>query len=69
MKIKVYQSVTDEYKDMEVIGKYKYIKEDYGISLTKGKIYYRVEPKEEFRIVDNTGEDYIFNENDFEEVK
>ena len=54
MKIKVYQCVEDKYIEMEVIGKYRFIGDDSNMDLKKNKIYYRVEPEDEFRIVDDS---------------
>lgn len=67
--IKVYQSETDTYIDMKVIGKYKYIGDDEDVDFIKGKIYYRVEPDDEFRIVDETEEDYLYSDEFFEEIE
>lgn len=67
--IDVYQSEIDKYVKMPVYGKYKYIGNNGGISLTKDKIYYRVLPDTEFRIVDETKEDYLYNESDFELIE
>ena len=49
--------------------KVKYINKSY-VSLTNGKIYdvLSVE-KGWFRIVDNTGEDYLFSPDEFEKVE
>ena len=72
MKIKVYQSETDSYKEMEVIAIYKYTGNDGGISLTNGKIYNCVGYDEELdmiRIVDNTEEDYLFIKDNFELIE
>jgi len=69
MEIKVYQSETDSYKIMKVIGRYKFIGDFVNSNLKKGKIYYRVEPQNEFRIVDDSGEDYIYVDIDFERIE
>lgn len=72
MKMKVYQCETDEYIKMEVIGKYKYIGEDK-IDVRKGREYYRVKKENseenEFRIVDESNEDYLYPEKDFVKIK
>ena len=66
--IKVYQSVIGEYVYKKEIGKYKY-KGGAGISdLVVGKIYSRVEPESEFRIVDDSEEDYLYLSEYFEKV-
>lgn len=67
--INVYQSETDSYIKMKVLGKYKFIGDEGNIDLVKGKIYFRVEPENEFRIVDDSEEDYLYNEDDFEKVE
>ncbi len=72
MKIKVYQSAIGIYREMEVKGKYRYKGESKGISLTKGKIYYCVGVDtyyNELRIVDDTGEDYLYSPDDFEKIE
>lgn len=71
MKRKVYQSEKDEYIEMEILAKYKYIKDSWGISLTKNKIYDCVGYDEDgsLRIVDDTNEDYLYNPKEFELVK
>ena len=67
MKIKVYQSEEDRCVDMDVIGKYKFIGNSYGLSLVEGKEYYRVGNEDEFRIVDESYGDYLYAKEDFEE--
>ena len=69
MQIKVYKSETDSYKTMNVIGKYMFIGKFVSNDLKKGKIYYRVEPEDEFRIVDDSGEDYLYVDTDFEKIE
>lgn len=64
--IKVYQSESDSYVEKKVIGKYKYIGGESTIDLVKDRIYYRIEPSNEFRIVDDSGEDYLYNPDSFE---
>lgn len=68
MKIKVYQSREDNYIEMEVIGEYRYLGGLDIIDLIKGKIYKRVGNLEEFRIVDDSEEDYLYPEYYFEKV-
>ena len=65
----VYQSESDSYVEKKVIGKYKYIGGESTIDLVKDKIYYRIEPSNEFRIVDDSGEDYLYNPDSFEKVE
>lgn len=67
--IKVYQSESDSYIEKKIIGKYKYIGGESTIDLVKDKVYFRVEPDNEFRIVDDSGEDYLYNPDSFEEVE
>lgn len=46
--------------------KVKYIRENWGISLTKNKIYEALGYEGEFiRIIDNTDEDYLYDPHDF----
>ena len=69
MKIRVYQSKEDKYIDMNVIARYKYIGESDELSFINGKIYNCVGYDEEsdmYRIVDETGEDYLYSIDDFE---
>jgi hypothetical protein len=64
MIIKVYQSETDEYIEMESIGKVRYIGESFGIDgLTNGKIYDVIEVLKDdlIRVVDDSGEDYLYS--------
>ena len=67
--IDVYQSVIDKYVKMPVYGKYKYIGESDELACIKNNIYYRVLPINEFRIVDESGEDYLYEESDFELIE
>ena len=47
--------------------KAKYIRENWGISLTKNKIYEALGYEGEFiRIIDDTDEDYLYDPDDFE---
>lgn len=65
-KISVYQCVSDEYIDMTPIGKALYTGESfYGDDgLTDGKEYYIIENDGGmFRVVDNSGEDYLYSIN------
>lgn len=68
-KLKVYQSESDSYVEKKVIGKYKYIGGESTTDLVKDKVYYRVEPENEFRIVDESGEDYLYIPDNFEKVE
>lgn len=63
MKRKVYQSETDEYIEMEIIGKVKYIGKSFGVeSLTNGAIYDVVGiEKPLIRIIDDSEEDYLYS--------
>lgn len=67
--IKVYDSETGKFKEIKIIGKYEYLGGLEGTDLIKGKIYYRVEPKDEFRIVDESKEDYLYLPDYFENVE
>lgn len=66
--IKVYQSVIDKYVEMPVYEEYKYIGETDEMSFIKNKNYYRVLPEEEFRIVDEEEEDYLYTDEKFQLV-
>jgi len=70
MKIKVYKSELGEYVEMDVIAQYKYLGKSYGVeSLTNGKIYDCVGYDGSMaRIVDDSGEDYLYNLNEFKLV-
>ncbi|OFK57064.1 hypothetical protein HMPREF2811_06805 [Globicatella sp. HMSC072A10] len=60
--IKVYQSETDSYKEMECIGKVRYEGETFGvICLTDGQVYdvVGIEP-DYLRVVDDSEEDYLY---------
>ncbi|NBI08070.1 hypothetical protein [Senegalia massiliensis] len=64
MIIRVYQSETDEYIEMESIGKIKYIGESFGaLSLSDGILYDVVEVLKDdlVRIVDDSEEDYLYS--------
>ena len=69
-KIKVYQSEMDEYIEMKVLARFKYIGETKTLALTKNKIYDCVGFEDvELRIVDDTGEDYLFLPDKFELIE
>ena len=59
-QIKVYQSSENKYIEMKFLGKYQYIGGEDSIDLTIGNIYNRVGSENEFRIIDNSGEDYLY---------
>ncbi|MBE5806650.1 MAG: hypothetical protein E7313_08125 [Clostridiales bacterium] len=67
--IKVYQSQNNSYKYMKIIGKYKYKGGESTSDLIVGKIYNRVEPESEFRIVDESKEDYLYVPSNFELIE
>ncbi len=71
MKVKVYQCVTDEYVEMEVLARYKYVGETDELSCINGKIYNCVGIEEDgsLRIVDETNEDYLYNKDNFELIE
>ena len=47
--------------------KVKYVGDTYKVSLVKGNIYDVISVEEGcYRIVDETGEDYLFSKNEFE---
>lgn len=50
----------------KIIGKYKYIGGENTIDLVKGKIYDRVLPENEFRIIDDSGDDYLYKPQSFQ---
>lgn len=62
MKIKVYQSETDSYLEMDLLGKLRYIGKSFGVDgLTNNKIYDCVGiDGGMFRIVDDSDEDYLY---------
>ena len=68
MKRSVYQSETDSYLDMELIGKLKYVGESFfnGDGLTDGKVYdvVRIHALGMFGVVDDSGEDYLYSMTD-----
>ena len=66
--IKVYQSQSNTYVGKKIIGKYKYKGGESTSDLVIGKTYYRVEPEYEFRIVDDSKEDYLYIPSNFELV-
>ena len=66
--IDVYQSETDTYKPMKIIGRYEYLGGIENSDLIKGTIYYRVEPANEFRIVDESKEDYLYDPECFQDI-
>lgn len=64
MNLKVYQSESDEYIQMQSIGKLKYIGESFGIDgLTENKTYDVIEVLTDdlVRIVDDSEEDYLYS--------
>jgi len=72
MKRKVYQCVEDEYIEMEVLARYRFTGETNPIAFIKGKIYDCVGYDEEqnmIRLVDETGEDYVYKKDNFELVE
>ena len=72
MKINVYQSKDDKYVEMEVLAKYKYKGETNYVSFVNGKTYCCVGYDEEHnlaRLVDETGEDYLYSLTNFELIE
>lgn len=67
--IKVYQSEEGKYVGKKIIGKYTYKGGESTRDLTVGKIYYRIEPENEFRIVDDSEEDYLYLPSSFEKLE
>lgn len=59
-----------ERKDVDnsckVIGKYKYLGGESVSDLVVGNIYNRIEPEDEFRIVDDSGESYLYIPDNFQ---
>ena len=70
MKRKVFKSELGKYIEMEVIAQYKYLGKTFGVeSLTNGKIYDCVGYDDSMaRIVDDSGEDYLYDLNEFKLV-
>lgn len=52
----------------KVLGYYKYIGGEDTSDLEIGKIYKRIEPESEFRIIDDSGEDYLYISDNFQIV-
>ncbi|HBF68771.1 MAG TPA: hypothetical protein DDW20_05620 [Firmicutes bacterium] len=65
MKVKVYQSETDEYTELELLGKLKYVGESFGVDgLTNNKIYDCVGMSSDGKmlsIVDDSEENYMYS--------
>ena len=65
MKVKVYQSESDEYIELESLGKLKYIGESFGVDgLTDNKIYDCIgisSDGEMLLIVDDSEENYMYS--------
>ena len=63
--MKVYQSETNNYIDMNPLGKVRYVGESFGVDgLTDGEVYAVIEVDEnfgDFRIVDDSEEDYLYS--------
>lgn len=62
-KVKVYQSETDEYFDLELVGLIKYTGEEFwgGSRFTDGKIYQVVRDRYDcLKVVDNRNENYVW---------
>lgn len=71
MKIRVYQCVKDEYVEMEVLARYKYIGKTDLLGCINGKIYNCVGYDEDgaLDIVDETKENYLYSPKLFELVE
>ena len=54
------------YINRKIIGKYKYLGGESTSDLVIGKIYDRIEPENEFRIVDDSGESYLYIPDNFQ---
>lgn len=50
----------------KVIGKYKYLGGESVSDLVIGNIYNRIEPEDEFRIIDDSGESYLYVSDNFQ---
>ena len=65
MKVKVYKSESDEYIELESLGKLKYIGESFGVDgLTDNKIYDCIgisSDGEMLSIVDDSEENYMYS--------
>ena len=69
MKINVYQSKEDKFVKMEVVAQYKYIGESDELEFINGKIYNCVGYEDGMaRIVDETGEDFLYTLENFKLV-
>lgn len=64
--VKVYDSVKDRYFFQKVLGRYKYLGGEDVMDLVSDKIYDRIEPENEFRIVDGSGESYLYIPDNFQ---
>ena len=72
MKRKVYQSAEDEYIEMEVLARYRYLGETDEFYFINGKIYDCVGYDEDLDmliLVDETEEDYMYKKDNFELVE
>jgi len=65
----VFKDEEDRIVRMNVVGEYEYLGGLDTIDLMVGKIYKRVEDENDFRIVDESGEDYIYPYIYFKEIK
>ena len=68
-KILVFNDEESKNIEMNVIGEYEYLGGLDNTDLIIGHIYKRIEDKNDFRIVDESGEDYIYPHNFFKQVK
>lgn len=50
----------------KILGQYKYMGGEVTSDLIKDKVYYRIEPEYEFRIIDETGESYLYTPDNFQ---
>ncbi len=66
--IDVYQTEGDHYIKMRFLGRYRYKGGMGEVELTPGRIYNRVGSPDEFRIVDDSEEDYLYPSDYFEKV-
>ncbi len=64
----VFKDEEDRIVKMNVIGEYEYLGGLDTVDLIVGKIYKRVEDEHDFRIVDESGEDYIYPHIYFKEI-
>lgn len=66
--VKIFNEELNKYEYKKILGYYKYLGGESTSDLIVGKIYIRVEPESDFRIVDESGEDYIYVSSNFNKI-